>query len=775
MQAVGSSVERKEAADKVTGGVKYNGDNYAPELLHARLVVSPHAHAIIRGIDIQAASQASGVQAVLTGEFYPHLYGPMVEDRPPLALDKVRYCGEPVALVVANSEFEAAQAVNLVQVQYELLPHVDSPRAAVAPDAPLVHADLGTYALFVPEVYPEPGTNVAHRVKIRKGDLASGQRQSEVVIHAQVKQPHASHAAMETRNAMAQIKSSGQVIIHTATQGPFFIKKMLAKFFKLDESRITVITPLVGGAFGGKTMAQLEFLALMASQAVQGRPVRLVNTREEDLISSPGHISLEADITLGATSDGKIVAAEMTYLVGCGAYTDSAPNMAKAIAAACTGPYNIPNVCCDSVAVYTNTPYTTAFRGFGHDSLTFAIERALDKLAAALAMDPLELRIRNAIRPGDDSPTGESLTLSSLGDLPACLEKLRETTNWDEGCRFEVGPNLIRSKGMACFWKTSSSPVNAISGALLTMNKDGSINLNCGVVEIGQGTKTALAQILAEKLQMDVSQISVIMDVNTDVSPEHWKTVASKGVYMAGKAVLRAAEDLIRQLCSIGAIALRCEPDDLRVANSRVFLHDNPELYIEFKDIAHGYSFANGNALGGQIMGHGNFIMRHLTHLDPTTGRGRSGPGWTVGCQAVEVEYNTLDHTFRILRAATVIDLGKAINPRNARAVLTSGMSMGLGLASREELVFNAAGQSLNAQLRTYKLLRYGEQPEYLVEFIETPQGNAPCGQRGIGEHGVLGMPPALANALSLAAGVELDQLPITPEVIWAAKTGGKL
>lgn len=627
LQAVGSSVIRKEAADKVTGEVKYNGDNYGPEMLHARLVVSPHAHAVIRGIDTQAALQVSGVQAVVTGEFYPHLYGPMIEDRPPLALGKVRYCGEPVALVVANSEFEAAQGANLVKVQYELLANVDSPSAAVSPDAPLVHEALGSYALFVPQVYPVPGTNIAHRIKIRKGDLGVGQRHSEVVVHAHVRQPHASHAAMETRNAVAQIKSSGQVIIHTATQGPFFIKKMLARFFKIDERRITVITPLVGGAFGGKTMAQLEFLAYMASQAVQGRPVRLVNTREEDLISSPGHISLEADITLGATSDGRIVAADMTYLVGCGAYTDSAPNMAKAIAAACTGPYNIPNVYCDSTAVYTNTPYATAFRGFGHDSLTFAVERAMDKLAGALGIDSFELRLKNAIRPGDHSPTGESLTTSSLGDLPACLQKLKVMTAWEEGRCIEVGPNLVRGKGIACFWKTSSSPVNAISRVLLTMNKDGSINLNCGVVEIGQGTKTALAQILAEKLKMDISKINVVMEVNTDVSPEHWKTVASKGVNMAGKAVIRAAEDLMRQLCSIGAIALRCEPDDLRVANGRVYLHDNPDLCIELKDIAHGYSFANGNAVGGQIMGRGNFIMRHLTHLDPTTGRGRPGPG----------------------------------------------------------------------------------------------------------------------------------------------------
>ncbi len=775
MNSVGTNIQRQEAWDKVTGRAKYTDDDQITGTLHAKILTSPHAHAEIRSVDIRAASKVPGVKAILTGKDCAILCGDVIEDRPPLAAGKVRYFGEPVALVVAVSEREAMEAANRIAVKYKPLPVVASPSEAILGDAPLVHENLKKYKKAVQDVYPEPDTNIADRIKIRKGDMAKGWQESDVTVEASFQLPKSDHIAMETRAARAEIHPDGQVIITASSQAPFSVKKLLSKSFQLEEGKVTVKTPLVGGGFGGKVPVILEALAYLASKAVDGQAVRIANTREEDMVSAPGRLGLEAKIKLGATKDGYLKAAEMTYLVDTGAYTDIGPRLAKAIAVDCTGPYRIENVWCDAVCVYTNHPYATSFRGFGHTSYTFCVERALDQLAAALGTDPLELRMKNAIIPGDTTPTQVKVTSSSTGNLTACFERLGALIGWKEGARIDLGNGIVRAKGVSGFWKTSNSPTDAISGVLLTFNSDGSINLNSGVVECGPGMKTTLAQILAEKMKMDVSRIHVKLEVDTQVCPEHWKTVASLTTFMAGRAPLKAAEDLIEQVKSIAAVALKCPTEDLEVAEEKVFLKQDPTTYLEFKDLVHGYQYPGGESVGGQIMGRGSHIMSQLTTLDHETGRGKSGPAWAVGAQAVEVEFDTKDFSYRLVRAATVMDAGKVLNPKTSRGLITGGMSMGLGLGSREAFVYDGSGRVENTSLRTYKVLHIGEEPQYLVDFMETPQVDAPYGARGIAEDGIIGIPAALANALSTAARTELNQLPVTPESIWNAKTGGKL
>ncbi|MBE6822895.1 MAG: hypothetical protein E7518_07355 [Ruminococcaceae bacterium] len=432
-----------------------------------------------------------------------------------------------------------------------------------------------------------------------------------------------------------------------------------------------------------------------------------------------------------------------------------------------------PNVWCDALCVYTNHPYVTSFRGFSHASSAFCIERMMDKLAHALQMDPAEIRAKNALQPGNTSPTQVKITPSIFGNLTACIDKLKALINWDEGTMIEVGNGKVRAKGMACLWKTSNSPPNAVSGVLLTFNTDGSINLNCGCVECGPGMKTTAAQILSEKLKMDINRISVNMEVNTKYNPEHWKTVASMTTYMVGRAVLRAAEDVIQQLKNLAAAVLKCPPEDLEVANEQVSVRQDPSLFLQFKDLVHGYQYPNGNSVGGQILGRGSFIMGDLNLLDQETGAGKSGPYWTVGAQAVEIEYDRKDYTYRFVKAATVLDAGKVLNPKMAEGLVKGGMCMGLGLGSRESFSYDKDGKVLDTSLRTYKVMHFGETPQYLVEFVETPEIDAPYQARGIAEHGIIGIPAALANALSLAAQAELDELPLTPETIWRIKTGG--
>ncbi len=771
LNVIGKSVPRKESLEKVTGTARYTNDYDVPGLLHARMLISPYAHAKIKSIEYANSLRVHGVRAVLTGQYFPQLIGSTILDRPPIAIDKVRYNGEPVAVVVADSEVEAEKAVQLIKVEYEPLKVVNSPDEALKKHAPLVHEKLGQYNI-IDETFPEANTNIANRTKIRKGDIKKGWAKSEITVEASFSFPPSDHAAMETRCVRAEILPDGKVIIYSASQAPFVIKKLISYFFKIDPGKVVVNVPLVGGAYGGKTAVQLEFIAYLCSKAVGGRQVKLTNTREEDLITSPVHIGLDAKIKLGCTKAGRLTAAEITYLFDGGAYSDRAVIISKAAAVDCTGPYNIENVWCDSLCLYTNHPYAAAFRGFGHPELTFAIERTMDILADKLGMDPLELRLRNAILPGDTSPTQTLMTRSNLGNFPKCIQRLSELIHWEEGRIAETDNGKVRAKGISCFWKNSNTALNAGGGAILTFNPDGSINLICGAVEIGQGTKTVLAQILAEKMKMDVGQIHVVMEVNTQTAPDHWKTAASRSILLVGRAILRAAEDAINQLCRIAAIALRCTPDELEVSGGRVFLRDNSQIGVEINKIAFGYTYPNGNSVGGQVIGRGSYVLEHLTNLDPETGKGNPGPEWTVGAAAVEVEFDKKEYTYKIIKAACVIDAGKVINTGAAKGQISGGMNLGLSFASRESFLFTDKGTIQNKQLRTYKIMRFGENPEYLVDFIETPQIDAPYGARGIGEYGVIGMPAALANSLTYAAQVPLNQLPLIPEIIWKAKEG---
>jgi CO/xanthine dehydrogenase Mo-binding subunit len=772
LEVIGKSVIRQEAFEKVSGRAKYTDDFHSVPMLAGKMVISPYGHAKIVKIDTTEAWKIPGVQAILAGKRYP-LTGEAIRDRPPIAFDKVRYHGETVALVVADNPVQAKKAAALINVHYDLLPVVNSPTQAFQKDAPLVHEHLGEYKKEK-DSNPVPDTNIATHIKIRKGNMDVGRAESDTVVEASFSFSPSDHVAMETRCATAEILPNGYIKIMSSSQAPFMIKRLIADYFGEDIGKIIVTTPLVGGAYGGKAPVQLEILAYLASKAVGGKPVKILNSREEDMLTSPCHIGLDATVKFGADQNGKLMVAEIRYLWDGGAYSDKAIDLTRSGAVDCTGPYHVENVWCDSYCMYTNHPYPAPFRGFSHSELSFAIERTLDLLAQKLAMDPLELRFINAIKPGNTTPTRVLLNKSNVGNLQKCIERVRELSKWDEGPIKVVNERFIRVKGISCSWKTSTIDSNAPSGVILTFNRDGSINLLSGVVEIGTGTKTVLAQILAERLKMDVDKIHVRMEVDTQTTPEHWKTVASRGTFMGGRAVLKAAEDVIHQLKDVASSVLRAPKEDLEVANSRVFLRDDPSIGLDFKDICYGYQYPNGNAIGGQIIGRGNYILRHLTHLDHETGAGKPGPEWTVAAYAVEVEFDKRDLTYRLLKACTVVDIGRVLNEKAALGQVMGAMSMGLAFAGRETFYFDELGRVLNPQLRTYRPLRYGENPEYLVEFVETPQLDGPYGARGVGEHGLMGMPAALGNALSVAAGVSLHNLPLIPELIWKAKEANK-
>jgi len=620
----------------------------------------------------------------------------------------------------------------------------------------------------IPAILPEPGTNVAHRTRIRKGNPEVGFRQAATVVEGTFSFPPGDHAAMEPRGAIAEILPDGRVVVRSTTQSPFVVRSLMSRHFGIPAGRITVIAPAVGGGFGGKAGIQLEALAYLLSREIGGRPVRLANSREEDMVVSPGRPGLEAWIRLGAARDGRLIAAEIRFLFDTGAYADYAVNVSRAAGYACTGPYRIPNVRADSLCVYTNHPFATAYRGFGHIELSFAVERAMDLLAEAMGMDPVEVRLLNAVGAGDSTPSRQRLD-DSTGNLPACIRRVAERLDWDEGARIEQPDGTVRAKAVACFWKAPAVPPNAASGAIVSLNDDGSVNLSTGIVDIGSGTQTGLAQIAAERLGLSPEQVHVTREVMTDRSPYDWTTAASRSLFMAGRAVLEACDDALAQIRRVAAEPLRCAEADLEVAGGRVFVRGDPGKGLDLSEVALGYSYPEGSSIGGPVIGRGRYIARQLTGIDPQTGEGRPGLEWTLGAEGIEVEVSLRDGRYRVLRAVCCMDVGRVINPALARAQTVGAMAMALGFAASEAFAFDSRKRLLNGNLRDFKIPRFGEQPEYVVDFLETPQADGPCGARGLGEQGVLGIPGALAGALSRAIGVPLNDLPLTPERIWRA------
>jgi CO/xanthine dehydrogenase Mo-binding subunit len=343
---------------------------------------------------------------------------------------------------------------------------------------------------------------------------------------------------------------------------------------------------------------------------------------------------------------------------------------------------------------------------------------------------------------------------------------------WSEGDRIKTGNGKVRAKGIACLWKSPAMPTSADAGAIVTFNEDGSANVITGAVEIGSGATTAIAQIAAERLRLGLNKIHVVTELDTRRHPHDWATAASRTTFMVGRAVIEACDDAINQMKQTAAQVLHCLPEELEVSGGRVFLPDEPEIGLELSKVALGYVYENGHAVGGQVIGRGRYIARRLTEIDPETGQGHPALEWTLGAQAVEVELDLRDGSFEVISAASVLDVGKLINPAIARGQLAGAIQMALGFATSEGFSFNDRGQVVNGSLRTYKLPRIGSDPKYYIDFVETPQKDGPYGMRGMGEQGVIGIPAALANAVSRAIGKPINKLPVTAERTWRIMRG---
>ncbi|HWQ60676.1 MAG TPA: xanthine dehydrogenase family protein molybdopterin-binding subunit, partial [Negativicutes bacterium] len=711
-------------------------------------------------------------------------------DRTIYATDRVRFVGEPVAGVAADTIEAASEAVSLITVEYELLPGIFDPVTGAksqdtllhdAPSStdlwwqgqpcittkapgPLLHDKLGEYtcASFI---FPVPGTNISNHFKLRKGDIDRGFAAADVVVDNVYTLPHIQHAQIEPHSAVANYDRAGKVTLWASSQSPNAVRKLIATAFDLPMGKIRVITPYVGGGFGGKAGVTCEALVVPLAMRLPGYHVKLTLTREEVFQATFVRQGLVAKLKTGAKKDGRLVAMEAELYWDGGAYTEYGVNITRSGGYCSSGPYEIPNIKTDSYCVYTNHPVGGPMRGFGMPEIHWGIEQQMDILAAKLGLDPLAFRRLNALRDGSPAAFGGPMAGATLVDT---IDAVAAKCGWGTPKPPASSPRKLRGRGMACMFKAPSMPPNAQSSAVLKFNEDGTVHILTTAMEIGQGSLTALAQIAAEELGIPVEDITVTLP-DTDYTPYEWQTVASRISYSAGNAVLAAAKDAKQQLLAVAARVLAVPAEDLAIADGQIYVSSAPVRNLAVSDVAMGYLLPEG-AIGGPVIGRGAFIPAGITGLDRETGQGDCpAPFWTYGTQVADIEVDVKTGEITVLKVTAAYEIGKIINPAMATGQVQGGIVQGLGSALYEHLVLKE-GKPLNGDFVDYKIPTATDTPEMDIILLETsPQADGPFGVKGIAEPTMVPTAPAIANAVFDAIGVRIRDLPLTAEKVLAA------
>ncbi|HOL01752.1 MAG TPA: xanthine dehydrogenase family protein molybdopterin-binding subunit [Bacillota bacterium] len=768
---IGVGVRRNDALGKVTGAARYAGDLKFPGMLYVKLLRSPYAHARIVRIDTSKAQELPGVKAVVTGKDFPYRMGLYLKDRTPYAIDKVRYYGEPVAGVAAESVEVAEKALELIEVEYEELPCVLDIREAIKPDACLVHPDLHTYEIG-PAFYPVPHTNISNHFRIRKGDLEKGFAEADLIVEGEYWVPHIQHSPIEPHAAIALYDHNCKLTMWASSQSPFAMRSILSQSLGIPMNKVRVIAPYVGGGFGGKAGLNVEATLVPLAMKCKGRPVKLVCTREEEFRDTFVRQGMLCRLKTGVKRNGRITAQEFEMYWDAGAYTEYGVNVTRAAGYSSSGVYDIPNMKTDSYCVYTNKPVGGPLRGFGHGENHWAMEQHIDRIAHELGMDPVEVRRVNLQRDGSTNATGQVLRNPGIEQ---CLEKAVELIGWEEVTGPGVvkpGTKKVRAKGIACMTKAPAMPNDAASSALIKVNDDGTVYLSIGAQELGQGSFTALAQIAANELGVRYEDVKVL-PVDTDTSAYEWQTVASRITFSCGRAVMAAAQDARRQVLDHASKYFGVPVEDIDIADSMVFVKSDPKRSVHIGQLSLGVTLPDYSGYGGPIIGRGKFIPEGISAMDPETGQSEKPvANWTYGAQAVEIELDVETGKIDVLKVVAVYDAGRVINPITASTQVEGGVVQGISIGLLEELKFDEQGKLLNPSYIDYKISTAADIPrELLVDFVEVPQEDGPYGARGIGEHVMVPTPPAIANALYHAAGIRLTTLPMTSEkVYWALK-----
>jgi len=741
---VGRSMPRLEGRAKVTGRAEYTHPMRIPGMLHAKLFRSTVPHGKIRSVDTHAAKNVPGVAHVITIEDVKRLipnpyYGPAFHDQPILADGKVRFVGEPVAAVLARDPHVAEHAIQLITAEYDELPAVYDEVEAFT-SRTFVHEELKPAGTFTDLKHLQGlnGTNVALDYRLRRGDFEKAYASAEHKFEHEFKTQKVLHVALEPFVTIADYKNDG-VTIHTASQGPSFVRTEIARLLGWPENKVKVKVPYVGSGYGSKLYIKLEALAVALSMIAR-TPVKVALTMDETFYQITKHPSTFR-IKSGVDSNGRIVARKCEIFWNGGAYADIGPRVTQKAGLTASGPYDIENVAIDSYALYTNATPSGSLRGFGVPQLVWAYESHMDMMARSLDYDPAEFRRVNLLREGGIHATGQILTDAPLDKI---LNTVLDRIGWSKP--FDRGSGIIRrGRGFGIAIKAVTAPTTSV--AVINISADGSITLYCGTVDMGQGSDTALAQMVGELLNVPAESVKIVQR-DTDVTPYDMGTLGSRSLFHMGHAIQRAALDVQSK---IGAIRKELgEPEGSNLPISALFQKR--------------YGMQAGN-----IIGSGAFKPDYVPPSRETGQTTNVTPFWLISGAGAEVEVDTETGHVKIAKLVSVVDAGKAVNPRIVETQISGGALMQLGFTLFEKIHIDG-GQITNASLADYKVPGFQDVPIAMENlYIEHEQTNGPFGAKGVGESSMFCISPAIANALDDAIGIRLTELPLNPETILRA------
>ena len=761
LRIVGHPVPRKDAIEKVTGTALYAVDVALAGMLHAKVLRSPHAHALIKRIDVSRAKRARGVRAVLTHADIPAhfsaVYGYFIKDQPLVATDRVRYIGDIICAVAADTEAEAAAALALIDIVYEHLPTLGTIEQALAdtapemfPQAPLAMAPAyGTGASGA----LRPRKNVCYQFDYTTGDAAvfAG---AENVFEDTFRFSRMHHYHLEPFVTVANARRD-RIEVWSSCQNPFPLRKELARMFKVSESSITVHIANVGGGFGSKNNCKTEPVAVMLSM-LAGRPVRFCLTMEENALTNTQHAAV-LKLRTGVMSDGTFVARQSEILLDAGAYSDASPLVAEKAGYRAPGPYRWKHIDTKCLCVMTNTAPAGPFRGFGGTQAGFASESQIDMIARRLGLDPYDVRVKNLISLGEPFVPGES---GMDSDLKLGLDIVCAHIGYREPRQPRQGPRH-RGKGIAIGFKDGGG-IKKAAQARVRVLTNGDAILNFSGVEMGQGLRTAMTQVVAEILNLPLERVTAPA-IDTDHSPFCEGTNASSGIVVTGKAVAMAAENAKQAVVAFATSQLKCEPSDIDLDNGFIVQGTGPN--------------AQRRPMGPMVMafygGPGFEFTADGFYMPPTV---HSAPlesqcvFWEMGWGAAEVEVDTETGQIKVLKLVASGDTGRSINPLVVKGQEDGAAIMGYGQALFERMIYNEAGELLNIDPLVYRVpLAEDLPPSFVTITQEQGHGPGPFGAKGGGEATILPIASAIANAVEDAVGVRITELPITPERVLAA------
>lgn len=764
-RASGSSVVRTDAPDKVTGAAIYAMDLEPGRLLHAKLVTSQVPHATIDGIDPSAAEALDGVATVLTAEDVPGTRrGQRILDQPILATGKVRYVGEPIAVVAAETEALAAEAASLVEVEYEPLDATFDLDAARRQEPPaVVHENVREYEFVAPDRDHHHLTgadadrpNLVYRDTHHAGDVRRGFEEADVVVEGEYVTKPFQHCALEPHVSIARVDQDGRSTIWTSTQVPHVIEAELCSLYPdLAPRDLTIRTPFVGGGFGGKVTAFLDAIVLAVARETSPRPVRLQLTRAEEFTTGVSRPEAIVRLTDGVTASGDLIARDAEITFDAGAYNEYLFRLTIAVPPAIAGVYDVPNLRWSCSEVYTNRPRTIAFRGFGKPQLYWAIERQMDRIAREIGMDPRAFRLRNLLEPGQMTALGERV---GPHEAEACIdwsvERLEELDLQATFPEYQ-GEDWAVGSGFAFGMKQIPRSVSTVT---IRVQRDMAIEVRVGAPDIGQGSNTMLSQLAADAFGVEPADVTVVAG-DTDKTAYDRGPTGSRFTHHAGNALIRAAEDAKQKLFGLASHSFdeRKEPEDLATEDGRVFVRGRPDESIDVNELF--TSFDHPGSTSRTTLQRGGELIGTATY---DSGEGHAC--WTPVAQSAVVAVNTLTGQVEVLRMHTAADVGSAVNPAMVEQQLEGGTGQAIASALYEEIVYDN-GHVVNPNFKDYWIPGATELPyESTVEVIESASDDGSFGAKGVGEAGMMAGAPAIGNAVANATGADPRTIPMTPE-----------